>query len=534
MAHTLKVLEQSRFYEETYLTPDQIQIDQLVSSTLEEAGNWKNTAALLLGGLAYRSVRIGFLSEISSFIALLKQAPFLSNALASSVALGAEVSTMRLTHQFLNPKNTALESSFFNQSWFASYLDFALLHGVGNFAKSTNPIMQHALQASGMVLGQDLGASLGLREKSRALFTQRFAEASLVTLQMNASMAFARGALGPSFSAWERAQHLEIETLEKFNNLPKENLGRHEALAQLPAFRMVIAESLSLASRKSYTFSTYPKKLDQSYRVHDEAIRKLANLPEEARSLTSQERGEHLAELALQALAGEEVISRLRVIHPWVEDLYMHLDFIAVREFRNRLGGHLNSYVAHLKDANEGVSDPQIHLISFADLPLDFEGIEFVPRMDAFRDFYLRQGQFQKTIPELHAWLMSPETLARAFNDRFCNFPLAANVDYLKDVAVEAQVTPVEYLRLGREPSLSDDIGEQLKEVPEFLRILEAGISKPHFDFIQTAWNVYSHQAYQDLYTSLQVFPSEFLKELGVSMPPSFEEMNARIEKLKK
>lgn len=213
MAHEIR----KSFFEsatvESTLTPAQVEVDELLCNFSEQASDWHNLTAMMMGGLANRLAKIGVLGAASS-------APTMARVLAPTIGLFAEVSAYRGTNQIFDSVGARSPRSgsgnptptMFGKEFLTDYLNFATLKIFGNISVGQNPLLAHALQDGGMVAGHQITYSLALTTKPEGSIAQQFIEAETMNLAMSAGMSLGHFVTGRTFTQFEKALELQSKS----------------------------------------------------------------------------------------------------------------------------------------------------------------------------------------------------------------------------------------------------------------------------------------------------------------------------------
>src|SRR5262249_435022 len=134
------------------LTFTQQQVDGMVESFVTQASDMKSLAAMMAGGLAYRSLRMGSLALWSQY---LSQFPLFVRHGSSLVGLAGESAAFAavnrgLEGRFLHPE--------FGKEWGSSAISLGALRFFGKFGEGQNPILQHLFADLGLVTSHHLAA----------------------------------------------------------------------------------------------------------------------------------------------------------------------------------------------------------------------------------------------------------------------------------------------------------------------------------------------------------------------------------------
>src|SRR5262245_49887447 len=193
---SFSLLETSQLPFSPELTGVQTTVDGLVSSFFDQATNPYSLTALMAGGMAYRTARIGVAA---------------SRPLSIAVGLGAEVSFFELTQRGLRVGLGGESPSLLNwnganglrNGLLHSAISFGALRATGSLTQGHNPFLQNLLQDSAMVLSQNMAGALGVDSPPSGSLAEQFLEAQVLGLQMQAGASLIHG-VAPPLSSLER------------------------------------------------------------------------------------------------------------------------------------------------------------------------------------------------------------------------------------------------------------------------------------------------------------------------------------------
>ncbi|GEM_PF-5516387 len=196
----------SSFDPSFHFTSFQQEIAESLSRFSGEASDWKSLAAMVVGGLAYRTTKIGVFSVGASC-----KLP-LSRFAAPLFGLASEVTAFRKVNQILkSPQDKEERGEILNRGWLTTFTQFAALKFFGHFAQGQNLVFTHTLQASGMVAGHQLAYGLGLATKPEGNLLNQLVQAEVVNMQLGAGMAMAHLSTGGRLLVFEKS----LETLAR-------------------------------------------------------------------------------------------------------------------------------------------------------------------------------------------------------------------------------------------------------------------------------------------------------------------------------
>src|SRR4030095_8331316 len=187
-------------------------VDGAVENFTHQSADWKCVAAMVAGGTAYRLGRIGVLSAGTG------------PAQAASILGGllSEITAFELT-------NRALGSDFKSETpnlwrWsgsqglraglFSSFVTFGTLKGFGGFTQGQNTVVQHTVQAVGMVLGHQAAYRAGWGPKPEGSVLGQLLLAAATNLQLGAGAALGHVLTGGRFWVMERGMGLSLRSFD--------------------------------------------------------------------------------------------------------------------------------------------------------------------------------------------------------------------------------------------------------------------------------------------------------------------------------
>ena len=197
------------------LNTDQLLMDQMDSSFVAGASDWKAMTSMALGGFAYK------LSKLTA----LKFLPGIGMG-AKGIALGVEVATFRSSEAVL--RGQSLGEAFEGRAFLSTSLDFFLLKGAGKALEGRSFILTHAGQSFTMAAGHQLGASLHLVEREQGSFVQRWMKAEVSNVQMMAGMELMGTLTGNRLSLLEKTLEIQSQAME-WSHFPSFDLTNKQA-----------------------------------------------------------------------------------------------------------------------------------------------------------------------------------------------------------------------------------------------------------------------------------------------------------------
>lgn len=204
------------------LTNAQSAVDGMVSHFAEEAGNWRNLAAMATGSLFYRVGRIGTLALASRA----GQAAPLFQVASYGIGLGTEVvafeGSSRLLASAVGDRSNAnlwrwSGQGGWGQGLASSLVTFGMLKGAGHAAQGQNVVLQHLFSDFAMVGGHQAAYALGLNPRPEGTFAEQMLHAEVTNLQLGAGMALLHSA-APGLVSLERGLDLSLRANETLPN----------------------------------------------------------------------------------------------------------------------------------------------------------------------------------------------------------------------------------------------------------------------------------------------------------------------------
>lgn len=194
---SISILSRENFQSgnESDLSAAQIRVDAALSSFSDQASDVGNLFAMTSGALAYRFARVGLLST-----GLFKSA-------ATVGALAVEVSAFRgVSNGVARFQGREIHEGIFDgRGWCSSFLDFAVLKGVGVVAQGQHPLLSHTLQSTAMVASHQLTYGIGLTTQPQGTLLEQLFDAEAMNLALGAGHALMGTLTGHRLSAVERS-----------------------------------------------------------------------------------------------------------------------------------------------------------------------------------------------------------------------------------------------------------------------------------------------------------------------------------------
>lgn len=150
-----------------------------MESFSHEATHFASLAAMVSGGMGYR---FGKMVGLQIFSPLFSSSipRFMPTLLAPVMGLAVEVSAFQSTTWLLQGAG----EQTFGESWRNSFVDFAMMKGVGHLLRSSNVILQHFSQDFSMVLGHQSTAFLGWTTHPKGSFLDQMLQAEIMNFQL--------------------------------------------------------------------------------------------------------------------------------------------------------------------------------------------------------------------------------------------------------------------------------------------------------------------------------------------------------------
>ena len=146
-------------YSPQTFTSSHIKVDGFLSNFCHELRDWRNLAAMTIGGFAYRLGRVGMLG-VSSVTAIDRIA-------APMIGLACKVTISRQASFFL--KGEAC-SPVGKEYWLRDYLSFGSLKLFGRISYFQSLLFSHFIQNKGMALDRQIAYGLHLATFPNAAF----------------------------------------------------------------------------------------------------------------------------------------------------------------------------------------------------------------------------------------------------------------------------------------------------------------------------------------------------------------------------
>jgi hypothetical protein len=214
ISHGSGLLEQNHSSREQDARPTSVQsqVDGLVAGFTQQVSDWRSLVALTAGGIAYRVGRVGVMAAGAGRFA------------SVGIGLGAEVTAFEMTNRSLSSLTGEAHSHSnlwrwegqggIRQGLLNSLVTFGTIKGAGRLAQGENVIVQHLLQDTGMVFGQQVSASFGITDRPQGSLAEQFLHAEATNLQLGAGMALAHN-LAPALQGLEQGLDLSLRGMER-------------------------------------------------------------------------------------------------------------------------------------------------------------------------------------------------------------------------------------------------------------------------------------------------------------------------------
>ncbi len=203
------ILQRAQVRSGCSLTASQLRMDSMMHSFVSSATDGNMLAAMMVGGLAGRFVKLGTLSASSNFV---------TRPLAQGLALFGEASAFEGTHRLLQVAQGQASSDILRwggelglgRGILHSLITFTSLHAVGGLSKNHNVVLQHAFQSSTLVASHEIAARLGLQAHNENDLMTQLVEAEISNLQFGLSKSLIHVAF-PAIASFERSVELQSE-----------------------------------------------------------------------------------------------------------------------------------------------------------------------------------------------------------------------------------------------------------------------------------------------------------------------------------
>ncbi len=218
----------------SHLTSVQREQDEILENFSHEASDWKNLAAMMAGGFAYRLGNIAYLKSIPGSLASLSK-------LAPATGLFAEVSAFRGVNKLLREDAGDV---FSKKEFLSDVVNFGSLKVFGKISHGQNPILSHFLQDAGMVAGHHLAYNLGLANQAQGSLTQQLFHAEATNIALAAGNSLAHTLTQNKLLLKEKTLEVHAEALES-------HLFQANIFANTPALLKMANPGSADASYKS-------------------------------------------------------------------------------------------------------------------------------------------------------------------------------------------------------------------------------------------------------------------------------------------
>ncbi|MFO1519478.1 MAG: hypothetical protein U1F57_07470 [bacterium] len=271
------VLDRVSSHPDSSVSAFQRQVDGMVGGFVEQATEWKSLAAMMVGGLAFRVGRVGFLGAASKLPLALQNSVFIQ-AGGALTGLATEVTVFEATNRsFLSLSSEGASRNLwqwsgkggFKEGWLYSFVNFGILKSFGKLAEAQNVMLQHSFQDLAMVTGHQVLFGMGLGEKQEGSFAEQLLHAEVTNLQLGAGTALAHEVAGGRLLAWERGLDLNIRSQE--SELPARSKNRKTLFSHpllFPMWAMMGADGFGgsgFGEREKAAPAVIPSNIRNSY-----------------------------------------------------------------------------------------------------------------------------------------------------------------------------------------------------------------------------------------------------------------------------
>jgi hypothetical protein len=189
------------------LSENQTLVDQLVSTSMNEATKGSMLVAMLGAGAVSRLTRAGVMS-----VALGEGGtvlPMMARGGSYAIALANESATFAGIERGFHPSQVSFE-----KDWARSFINLGSLKLLGGAAQGQNLFLQHLLTDLGMVTGQQVGAAFKITERPQGSLAQQMVQAEALNWSMKGGMGLLQG-LSPNLLAMEKSMDLYLRSRER-------------------------------------------------------------------------------------------------------------------------------------------------------------------------------------------------------------------------------------------------------------------------------------------------------------------------------
>lgn len=259
--------------DQTSLSANSLEMDGWVESFATEASKTEALLAMLGGSAAYRLAKTSSLAFFSHLSPLHSSVALLSSAVSPLVGLLAEVPVYEGLHRGLLKLMGHEETGSLAEGLRTSFFNFASLKAFARLGAGQHFLLRRLSQDLGMVLGNDLTASLGWTARQEGSYVKRLLQAEAMSFSMEAGMGLAQGFIGarffrqaPSFRPASSHAEVGLRTFAAdgsgFSYHPEFNLRN----------RAFVSDSLSKISSPTFRTGITPARLGR-YRKTLERMR---------------------------------------------------------------------------------------------------------------------------------------------------------------------------------------------------------------------------------------------------------------------
>lgn len=235
-------------------TVAQMALDTVVGGFAERVSDPYPLAAVFVGSTAFRVVRgLGF-SVLGNSMGQSRIAALLINGGIHGAALTAEAGSYVSSERLLRIIFEVGERSLLRwegpeglkNAWVSSLLNFGAMRGMGMATVGGSQMFQHAGNVTAMLAANHASAALGFTEIDSRNWMDKIVEASVLDIQMKASMSLMH--FMPGVIQWERNVDLAHEARRTIRENTREFAGFRELSPQMLGMRTDLRGEVSSSS----------------------------------------------------------------------------------------------------------------------------------------------------------------------------------------------------------------------------------------------------------------------------------------------